>query len=79
MGWLLARGSTKSQTQTSPSGEAARMLSTRRRTGSASALNPLASSAASAVSSGAARTDAQHSVDRTLVAAPACSRAPPSH
>ena len=30
MGWLLAKGSTKSQTQTSPSAEAARMLRTRK-------------------------------------------------
>ena len=65
----LALGHRKSQTQTSPSGEAARIMSTRSRTGSASALNPLASSVASAVPSGAASTDAQHSVGRAFVVA----------
>ena len=47
VGWLLPTGPTKSQTHTSPSGEDARMLRMRRRTGSASAWNPPASSPAS--------------------------------
>jgi hypothetical protein len=38
------------------------MLSTRRRTGSDSALNPAANSLASAAPSGAASTDGQHCV-----------------
>ena len=67
VGWLFPRGSTKSQTQTSPSGDAANMLRTRSRTGSAKALNPVASSAASTAPRGADRTDGQHwSTDRTL-------------
>ena len=59
MGWLLPSGSTKSQTQTSPPVAAARMLSTCRRTGSASAVNPVASSAASDASRGEDRTEGQ--------------------
>jgi hypothetical protein len=50
-------------------GAAARMLSTRRRTGSAKAKNPVASWAASTASRGAARTDEQHySLSATTIA-----------
>ena len=59
VGWLLPMGATKSHTHTSPLGAEARMLKTRSRTGSASAVKPLASCAASAASRGASRTDGQ--------------------
>jgi predicted nucleic acid-binding protein len=69
VGWLFPTGATKSHTHTSPMGAAARMLSTRRRTGSAKAKNPVASWAASTASRGAARTDEQHySLSATTIA-----------
>ena len=60
VGWLLPRGPTKSQTQTSPEGEAATMLRIPSRTGSDNAVNPLANRVASVGSRGAASTDGQH-------------------
>src|SRR5436190_2169033 len=68
VGWERPMGSTRSQTQTSPSAAEASSERMRRRAGSARAAKPLASSAASVSSSGAAPMGGQQMVGSASVA-----------